>query len=119
MRSCCATECDTSLIMGWCPKRHPPMRNGPHPRVHRRKTPAPVLEPWPQPQPLLSWVGKAKPGERMVYFSGYLANTPSAAEVAKAAMQLKDAGAVVLFQKRAGPQAFDYIAERRGGRANG
>jgi hypothetical protein len=112
---CCEHECDISILMGYCPKRNPPMRHGPHPGAKAHDS-EPTLEdlPWPKPEPFLSWANTAEPGERFTYFTGFLAATPSAGEIAKVAMELKEAGAVRLFQRRTGPEAFDYIAERRG-----
>ena len=69
-------------------------------------------EGYAKPEAILAWADKAKPGERMVYFTGFLARSPGAGEIAKAVMDLRAAGKLVRYQKRVRPECFDYIAQR-------
>ena len=73
--------------------------------------------PWPRPEAILTWVDTARPGERLVYFRGFLATDPAARAVGLAARTLMADGKVNLTQARLGLERFDYIVERRGGRA--
>jgi hypothetical protein len=53
---------------------------------------------------LRAWADIAKPGERRIYFTGFLA---------RAAMDLQEAGVVHLFQQRVDEDVYAYIAQRR------
>lgn len=73
------------------------------------------------------WALRARPGERIIYFIGNLAAqrvrvpgigfdpvpVPAVAGVAVAAWKAMEEGQVLLFQRRAGPRAFEYIAQKR------
>jgi hypothetical protein len=62
---------------------------------------------------LRAWAEVAKPGERRVYFTGYLARSRGMVSIASAAMELQDAGVVHLLQQRLGDEVYAYIAQRR------
>jgi hypothetical protein len=62
---------------------------------------------------LRAWAEVAKPGERRIYFTGYLARSQGMAALARAAWELQDAGVVHIFQMRVGEEVYAYIAQRR------
>ena len=70
------------------------------------------------PSALNAWACVASPGHRMTYYSGFLACDENAAELASAASALARQGAVSLVQRRIGPEAFEYIAQKRAPVAN-
>jgi cystathionine beta-lyase/cystathionine gamma-synthase len=62
---------------------------------------------------LRAWAEVAKPGERRIYFTGFLARSSGMAALASVAMELQEAGAVHLLQQRLGDEVYAYIAQRR------
>jgi hypothetical protein len=74
---------------------------------------------------LCRWLGMARPGERIIYHRGFLAqdcsvtSTMPASEreelrrLARRAMLLAEAGMVDLVQRRHGPDDYEYIVAAR------
>jgi hypothetical protein len=62
---------------------------------------------------LRAWADIAKPGERRIYFTGFLARCSGMGALARAAMDLQEAGVVHLFQQRVDEDVYAYIAQRR------
>ncbi len=69
-----------------------------------------------------NWLGLAEPGDRCIYYVGFLmadrvdsrgAAVSAVAELANAAATAQASGRVRLLQRRLGPRAFEYIAEVR------
>lgn len=75
-------------------------------------------------QDFISWLGRSRPGDRVVYHQGLLMKDrqftangkPSlhtaTSTYAKSVMSAADAGMVMLFQKRLDEDTCDYIAVR-------
>lgn len=62
---------------------------------------------------LAAWARTAHPGDRCVYFTGYLARSKGTERLASTAYALQRDGLVNLLQQRVAPEIYAYIAQRR------